>query len=317
MRNILTLVMLLLAAAPLPSSAAGLRTKFGEVVVQGLKIGRTYSLKDLVNLPYSVVNTGDEETELLIDVVWATSDVVKVGYEQIGALDWVKLAETRFVVAPNREVASDLTISIPNDPSLLGRRFQASIWARTRSMKGMLAAGMQSRLLIHIDSTPPTEEELKRKFVNKRLANLEFSIMPTYGKALDVPLGRPVDLRKHAKVSVKIINANPEKLNFRVRSVPVWESLLQAPADFEPAYNPQWLKPGKDVTAIDGDSIAEVPLVLENPHEKLNRGKNFFFSVGVEVLEQEIPTRFYYRLYVTTQDLAKKAADAKTDVKKD
>lgn len=311
MRNVLVTVTMLLAAAPLPASAAGLRTKFGEVVVQGLKIGQTYSLKDLVNLPYSVVNTGDEETELLIDVVWASSDVVKIGYEQIGALDWVKLAETRFLVAPSREVASDVTITIPNDPALLGRRFQASIWARTRSMKGMLAAGMQSRLLIHVDSTPPTEEDLKRKFVNKRLANLEFSVLPTYGKAEDVPLGKPVDLRKHAKVTVKIINANSEKLNFRVRSIPVWESLLQAPAGFEPAYNPQWLKPTKDVTAIDGDSIGEVPLTLEIPDEPLNRGKAFFFSVGVEALEQEIPTRFYYRLYVHTQDPSKKPKDGR------
>lgn len=315
MRYVLAFVTMLMGAAPLPAGAAGLRTKFGEVVVEGLKIGQTYSLRELVNLPYSVVNTGDEEAELLIDVVWASSDVVKTGYEQIGALDWVKLEQTRFQVAPNREVASDVTISIPNDPKLLGRRFQASIWARTRSMKGMLAPGMQSRLLIHVDSTPPTEEELKRKFVNRRLANLEFSVLPTHGTASDVPLGRPVDLRKHAKVSVKIINANSEKLNFRVRSIPVWESLLQAPSGFEPAYNPQWLRPAKDVTAIDGDSIGEVPLLLEIPDEKLNRGKSFFFSVGVEVLEQEIPTRFYYRLYVHTQDPSK--PQTKTDAKKD
>lgn len=305
MINVLVIVTMLLAAASAPASAAGLRTKFGEVVVQGLKIGQTYSLKDLVNLPYSVVNTGDEETEVLIDVVWATSDVVKVGYEQVGSLDWLKLAETRFLVAPNREVATDVVITIPNDTALLGRRFQGSIWSRTRSMKGMLAAGMQSRLLLHIDSTPPTEEDLKRKFVDKKLTNIDFSVLPTYGHAADVPLGQAVDLRKHAKVTVKIINANEQALNFRVRSVPLWESLLATPAGYEPAYNPQWLKPVKDVSKIDGNSISEVGLSLQIPDEPLNRGKSFFFTVSVEALEQEIPTRFYYRLHVKT-----KGADA-------
>jgi hypothetical protein len=300
MRKILMLAAALAAGMVSPAQAAGLRTKFGEVVVQGLKIGQTYSLKDLVNLPYAVVNTGDEETELLIDVVWATTDVVKPGYDQIGSLEWVKLEQTRFTVAPNREVASDVTISIPDDASLLGRRFQASIWARTRAPKGVLAAGMQSRLLIHVDSTPPTEEEMKRKFVNKRLANLDFSLLPTHGTADAVPLGKAVDLRKHAKVVVKIVNPNDQTLNFRIRSIPTWESLLTVPPGYEPAYNPQWLKPVKDVVKAEGNSITEAGLVLEIPDVELNRGKKFFFSVGVEVLEQEIPTRFYYRLHVHT-----------------
>jgi hypothetical protein len=319
MRYVLAIVTLLWSAAPRPAQAAGLRTKFGEVVVRGLKIGQSYSLKELVNLPYAVVNTGDEETDVLIDVVWATSDVVKAGYDQIGSLDWVKLGQTRFTVAPNREVATDVTVSIPNDPALLGRRFQASIWARTQSSRGMLAAGMQSRLLIHVDSTPPTEEELKRKFVDKRLANLDFSLLPTNGTAEGVPLGRKVELRKFGKVGIKIVNPNEEPLNFRIRSIPTWESLLTIPPGYEAAYNPQWLTPAKDVVRVEGNSIVETGLELEIPDKPENRGKRFFFSVGVEVLEQEIPTRFYYRLYVSTQDPSKKAEgkDAKTDAKKD
>lgn len=302
MNYVLAIVTMALIWAPPSAGAAGLRTKFGEVVVSGLKIGQTYSLKELVNLPYGVVNTGEEETDLLIDVVWATSDVVKLGYEQIGALDWVKLDQTRFTVAPNREVASDVTITIPNDPALLGRRFQASIWARTRAPRGVLAAGMQSRLLIHVDSTPPTEEELKRKFVDKRLANLDFSLLPTHGTAEDVPLGQRVDLRKHAKLAVKIVNPNEQALNFRVRSIPTWESLLTVPPGYEAAYNPQWLKPVKDVVKAPGGSITEANLTLEIPDKPEHRGKKFFFSLGVEVLEQEIPTRFYYRLYVHTKN---------------
>ena len=308
MRNALTLVMLLLAAAPLPASAAGLRTKFGEVVVQGLKIGSTYSLKDLVNLPYSVVNTGDEEVEILIDTLTARGDELKTGYEATPSTgNWVKLAQTRFTAAPNREVASDLTIAIPNDPALLGRRFQADIWARTRSMRGMLAAGMRSRLLIHIDSVPPTEDELKKKFAAKPLANLDFTLLPTHGTAEDVPLGVRLDLRKDRKIAVKLINPNDQKLHFRIRSIPNWESLLARPEGFEDAYNAQWLKPAKEVVAVEGNSISETGLFLEIPDLPENRGKKFFFSVGVEVLEAEIATSVYYKLYVHTR-AAKPAA---------
>ncbi len=297
--KLIAIIVSLLAASS--ASAAGLRTKFGEVVVSGLKIGQTYSLKDLVNLPYSVVNTGDEEVDLLLEVIPANGDVLKVGYEAAISTNWVTLNTKRFTVAPNREVSTDLTIAIPNDAALLGRRFQIDIWARTQSSHGMFAVGMRSRLLIHVDSTPPTEEEMKRKFVQKNLPALDFTLLPTMGTAEGVALARKVDLRKERKVSIKIINPNETALNFRIRSMPNWESLLKAPAGYEDAYNPQWLTPAKDVVKVDGNSISETGLFLNIPEKPEHRGKKFFFSVSVEILEAEIPVRMYYRLFVTTE----------------
>jgi hypothetical protein len=301
MRIVLAIVTVLLGAAPLPAEAAGMRTKFGEVVVQGLKIGQTYSLKDLVNLPYSVVNTGDEEVEILVSTLTPRADELKTGYAAAPSTgSWVTLAQDRFVAAPQTEVASDVTIAIPNDPALLGRRFQADIWARTRSPRGMLAAGMRSRLLIQVDSVPPTEDELKKKFTGRRLANLDFTLLPTHGTAKDVPLGVKVDLRKEHKLGVKIINPNEQALHFRIRSIPNWESLLGRPEGFEDAYDARWVKPAQDVVEVGPNSIVETALLLEIPDMPETRNKKFFFSIGVEVLEAEISTSVYYKLYVHT-----------------
>src|SRR4051812_36407224 len=79
-------------AAAVPVSGAGLRTPFGEVVVRNLKIGQTYSLYKLVNLPLRVVNTGDAPVELLVDVIPVSTDSLRAGYERAGE-GWVK-AET-------------------------------------------------------------------------------------------------------------------------------------------------------------------------------------------------------------------------------
>jgi hypothetical protein len=301
MRYVLAMMTVLMGAAPLPAGAAGMRTKFGEVVVQGLKIGQTYSLKDLVNLPYSVVNTGDEEVEILVSTLTPRADELKSGYAATPSSgSWVTLAQQRFVAAPQTEVASDITIAIPNDPALLGRRFQADIWARTRSPRGMLAAGMRSRLLIHVDSVPPTEDELKKKFTGRRLANLDFTLLPTHGTAQDVPLGVKLDLRKERKLGVKIINPNEQALHFRIRSIPNWESLLGRPEGFEDAYDARWVKPAQDVVEVGPNSIVETALLLEIPDMPETRNKKFFFSIGVEVLEAEIATSVYYKLYVHT-----------------
>jgi hypothetical protein len=290
----------LLFLASGPASAAGLRTKFGEVVVRNLKIGQVYSLNKLLNLPLRVLNTGDEKVELKIEVIAVSSASVKQGYESIPDLSWVKLDKNDFSVDPNHEAVTDVIVSIPNDPKLLGRRFEADIWSHTMTRTGVFAVGMQSRLLIQVDSTPPTEEELKKKFVDRRLANLDFTLLPTVGEAENVPVGIEFDLKKERKLSIKLINPNDAALNFRVRSVPNWEALLSIPKGYEEAPSAAWLKPSEDVVKIEGNSIKEVGLTLNVPNDPSYRGKAFLFAVAVEILEQEIPARVYYKLLVRT-----------------
>lgn len=297
MRRILTAAAVLALATA--CQAAGLRTPFGEVIVRNIKIGQTYSLYKLVNLPLRVVNTGSEDVDLQIETIPAPLSKLRPGYEPLPSIDWVKVDQSSFTVAPNREVATDLIITIPNDPSLLGRRFEAHIWSHTKSLRGAFGVGIESRLMLEIDSTPPTEEELKAKFVDERVANLDFTVLPSESNVGQIELGRKIDLRKERKVSIKMINPNERALNFRVRSIPVWESLIRPPEGYEAAYNPQWLKPEHDVLKVEGNTIAEENLTLDVPDEPRVRGKNFLFIVSIEILEQKIPTHVYYRLRAT------------------
>lgn len=311
MRTRVIFAMAAALAAVAPASGAGLRTKFGEVVIRHIKIGQTYSLYKLVKLPLAVVNTGDAPVELLVDVVPVSSESLRSGYERIGALDWVRVETGRFDVAPSAEAVTDVQISLPNDPALLGRRFQADIWSRTRSGSGVMAVGLLSRLLIHVDSTPPTEEELKKKFVDESLGNLDFTILPVMADAGLVALGRTLDLKRERKISIKLVNTNERPLNFRLRSVPLWETVLQPIAGVEGAYDPKWLSFKKDIVKVAPSSIGEVGLRLKLPDEERVRGRKFLFVVSVEVLEQRIPTRAYYKLFVTAPAAAPEKAEAK------
>lgn len=291
--------------------AAGLRTPFGDVVVRNLKIGQTYSLYKLVNLPLRLVNTGDEEVDLAIETINVAPPKYQAGYEQIPSLDWVRIAQSSFTLAPNREAATDVIITIPNDPALLGRRFEAHIWSHTHSLNGSVAVGIESRLMLHVDSTPPTEEELKKKYVDERVANLDFTVLPSENDLGPIALDKTIDLRKERKVSIKLINPNDRPLNFRVRSIPVWESLIVPPAGYEAAFNPQWLKPESGVVKVDGNSIVETSMKLNIPDEPRVRGKKFLFIVSIELLEQKIPTHIYYRLRATAPEAEKPVQSGK------
>lgn len=302
MRRILTAAAVLALATA--AQAAGLRTPFGEVIVRNIKIGQTYSLYKLVNLPLRVINTGDNEVDLRVETIAIRPEEVKTGYEAAGR-DWVRVERSSFTLGPNREAATDLIITVPNDPALLGRRYEADIWSHTVN-SGALQVGLRSRLLLHVDSAPPSDEELKKKFVDETLANLDFTVMPINAQIGGIPLGRELDLRKERKISIKLINPNDRALDFRVRSIPSWESMIRPPEGYEDAYDPKWLRAEKEIVNVEGNSISETSLSLNIPDDARNRGKNFFFIVSFELLEQKIPTRVYYRLMVSTLADAKK-----------
>ncbi len=287
-----------------PARAGGLRTPFGEVTIKNLKIGQTYSLKDLINFPLRVINTGSESVQLDIQTRRVPATSLKRGFEPVPDLSWVKVEQSTFTISPQQEAITDVVVSIPDDPKLLGRRFQADIWTRQISRSAMLLTAIDSRLLIEVSSVPPTPDELKKKFVHHRVANLDFTLFPTNAEADDVPLGVDYNLEKERKIAIKIVNPNDETLHFRIKSVPNWEALLHVPHGFEEAYDARWLRPKDELMAVPGNSIRRMGLIVRVPDEARYYGKAFFFPVAVEVLEQEIPAKIYYTLEVRLKNPA-------------
>ena len=287
--------------AAVPLHAAGLRTKLGRVRVRGLKIGQTYSLNKLLSLPLRVVNTGDQAEELKIEVVTVSSGTGDPSYEPIPDLSWVKLEKSQFTVAAGHEAVTDVFVGIPNDPKLLGRRFEVHLWSHTTSVHGIIAVGVKSKLFIEVSSVPPSEEELRKKFVERQVANVDFTLFPTEGLAADVPLGVDFDLKKERKLSIKLVNPNDFKLTFRIHAVPSWESLISAPNGFQDARDTAWVRASTDTVAVEGNSIKETAIIVNIPDREEFRGKAYFFGIAVEPLEAEIPVAAYYKLGVQTQ----------------
>jgi hypothetical protein len=298
-------VALVAFAIPLNTWAIGLRTTFGQVYVENLQIGMTYSLDKLIHLPLRIVNESDAEVKLDLSVIAPPNGGLKKGFEPIPNLNWIKLEQDHLTAAPMHEAVTDIVISIPNDPKLLGRKFQVDIWSKTNNKTGMFQTGLDSRLLLFINTVPPSEEELKKKFVNRRLANLDFTLFPSGGVAENVPLGKDFDLMKERHLSIKIVNPNDKTLNFRILSIANWELTLPLPPGVVDAPDPKWVRPAKEIIAISPDKIKETALIANIPDKPENRGKAFFFVISAEILQQEIATHVYYQLVVKTQDKPK------------
>ena len=132
-------------------TAGGLSTNLGEVVIAGLEKGEKYSLKDLANIPLSVVNRGEDTVTVRICALIPDSVELRQGAEPIPSADWVCLERDSLVLAPGKMGVSDVFLDIPNYDGLAGRKFQVMLWSRTIPGPGVLiACGLKSRIIFSI-----------------------------------------------------------------------------------------------------------------------------------------------------------------------
>jgi hypothetical protein len=129
--------------------AVSLRTPLVEVNLGCVKLGRTYSLVEIRNLPLSVTNTGDFPVSLAIEVVTPRTDELRNGYKPIPDTNWIRVEQNFFLVAPGKSASTDVLVAVPGDKEHLGQHYQVWLWSHTVS-NGGLGVGLKSRILFSI-----------------------------------------------------------------------------------------------------------------------------------------------------------------------
>lgn len=129
--------------------AGGLRTTFGEVLVENLPLGKTYSMEKEAKLPLIISNTSSQEVDLEIEVLLPQEDELKEGFEPIPDIDWIEIKEKEFVVEPDESARTDIVISLPDDEKYLGKRYQVFLWSHTTGQA--IGVGLKSKLLFSIE----------------------------------------------------------------------------------------------------------------------------------------------------------------------
>lgn len=128
--------------------AGGLSTTFGEVLVENLPLGKTYSMEKEGKLPLIITNTSREKVSLKIEVLSPQEGELKEDFEPIPDIDWIRLSQREFVVDPGRSARTDVVISVPDDKEYLGKKYQVFIWSHT--VGRTIGVGLKSKLLFTI-----------------------------------------------------------------------------------------------------------------------------------------------------------------------
>lgn len=264
-----------LAAAMMfgPASEAGakvgLSSQFINVVLENLKPGRSYNLRELKGIPYTVKNRGDSPVEVVLEVIPPGEKEMVAPYEAIPDPSWLQLSPSRAILGAGEPAFSDLTIKVPDDPKYVGRHFHGVIWAHTLNT-GFMAAGVKSNVRFSIGKGPETLAEEERQ---KQMVELNYELWPS---ALYVLQAKPgsYDVKKAEKKSLKLTNRDDKELVLTVKAVP-WSG--SKPEGYETPEDVSWAKFVPDTVTVDAESLKDIKLMLDVP-ESL-KGKKVAFLV--------------------------------------
>mgnify|MGYP001596055067 CR=1 FL=1 len=296
---ILAIGVLMPAILPPVGAAIGIASPFGEVVVKNATVGMEFNLRSYAGIPYRVINTSLTAEPIEILVLNGASSELRKGYDPIPDPSWVRLGKSEFELGPGGEGVTDVFISIPKENRYLGKKYQVTLWARTKAQAGgrLFGTGVQSRLLIQTAYDFKTPEEIKK--TSELTASLEFYFKPAEIKLVDFPLGKEIHAKKVFGKSFKIVNFHDQAIKMLLREIDASRSYALLPSGFKVAPS-DWLRLERGELNVEPDSIGEINFLIKIPDLPENRGQKYYFIVEGVLQGYEVPLSAYGRVSLET-----------------
>lgn len=295
-KSILIFFLLLGLVFPENVKAGGLSTSFGDIFIENLGIGETYSTRELINLPLRVKNDSPYEIDLKVEVMLPGKADLKEGFEPLPSPFWIGFERSTFTITPGGVAETDVFISIPKDKKLRGKQFQVYLHSYTvpKPEKPLhISVGLASRLLFTIAE----KEGIRRKGDEVGV----FQVLPQDLFLIDVPLGKKVDVWGQFGKCLKIYNPNKVECQYRIESISLKEGDSPVRRGFEETPDPKYLTFDNMTIKVPPRSSGRVLLYLTIPDRPENREKNLMFLVRVKQLTGRIRVAVNSRIYVMTR----------------
>jgi hypothetical protein len=271
----------LLAVVPSGAEAdIGLGARFGDVILEGAQTGRTYNLREAAHVPFGIENKGDAETEVVIDFSAPGQYGLAKDYEPIPDPSWFKSIPARMRIGPKSVGFFDLLLTIPDDPKLVGKHFQAVVKARMDGTE-LLAVAIENRVRISIGPGPDSLKAEKKK---KAMQQLDFDVTPQSLFIGAVPLGKKFDVRKEQKKTIRVANYANDPLSIRL-SVETWDTRTPLPEGYDAIPDAAWVQLKTATIVVAGAEIGQAFLTIEVPQEEKHKGRKWAAMIRAGLTE--------------------------------
>ena len=275
----------------------GIASRFSDVILENLSIGGNYNMTQIKNLPLTIINNSSIEMPMQVEVEAPAKTELQEGYEPIPDVTWVKILPSQFTLAPHARNLSDIVISIPNDPKLVGKSYQVMFWAHS-VQQGFLGVGVRVRVRFSIATSSPESKKLEAQ--KKRMLDLNFRLDPIVANAGSVKPGESLNLNKDRDVNIKLVNTSSTRMKLKIESIG-YRNEMTPPLGYEALPDPMWLvvKPG--ILKAKPDTITPLKLKLKIPNDPKYKGKKYAALIFVSLVGEDIPVNVYSQVLITTE----------------
>jgi len=283
----------------------GLSTYMGEVMLENVRLGTSFSIVQALNMPFKITNKSAFRAEIKLEILVPrkVDADLRPGYEPLPDASWVKLSRDLFILEPGADGVTDVVIEIPEKEEHYGKKYQFYIWSRIIQGGSNINVAVLSRFLLNTISKEGMMMLRGEKVPAKMepVANLNFSLLPWEIFLKQAKLGSLIDVSKETGSLLKVVNPNDQELKFLLKCITVREAGVNLKAGYEDAPDPSFLTFNETEFVVPPDSIKKVKMFLKFPEQDEFFGKRYMFVLVLENLGQEIKGKVYGRLYVTTK----------------
>lgn len=288
-----------------PCEGGALSTRMGEVRIDNIRLGKTFSMMEALNMPFTVTNGSTFRAELKMEIIIPVlgEEDLRPGYEPLPDTSWVKLSRDFFVLEPGADAVTDVIFNIPEKEEYFGKKYQFHIVSSITKGISNVNVGIGSRFLLNIISKEGMKilQGGKTPARMEPVANLNFSLLPWEVFLKGAKPGSLIDIFKETENQLKIVNPNDQELKFSLKCITVREAGVSLKEGYEDCTDPSFLKFGESEFVVPPDSIKKIKMFLKFPRQDEYFGKRYMFIIVLENLGQEIKAKVYSRLYVTTE----------------
>ena len=275
--SLMTVLGLAAALAAPAAAKIGLSSQFIDVEFEGLQPGKSYNLRELRGVPYTVRNRGDGTADVMVEAQIPKS--VAKPYEAIPDVSWIELNPGRLRIDPQSLGFSDIVIRVPDDAALKGRHFEVKLWAHTVGT-GLLSAGVNSRLRF---SVGPGPETVAQRELDAAVVTLNYDLWPAALHLGKAKVGERYDAKASESRAFMLTNRADKTLELVPQAVAWPTGAFPLPdGGWETRADLSWVKFEPSTATVEGFTVKEVRVVLDQAPADL-KGRKLAFLVQLKL----------------------------------
>lgn len=271
--------------------AGGLSCSVGEVVINNLKIGQTYSLKTLANLPLSITNTSEHPVVIQVEPLIPATSELRQGAEAIPDNAWASAHPASFELGPKQTKVVEIILSIPEDEALFNRKFQVNFWSHTLPQPGnFLAYGLSSRVIFSIDQVRELPGSMPQ-------GDLSISLLPAEITLANIKPGKKYRLEDFTKKPLVVKNSSSKTLSIELQLLAPQNSASSLTAGYTDLLSCASVKLFPHKFTLNPGEEKKISGTVFFPKGKSIPEKKLMAVISAVVVDQAVQTQIYSRIY--------------------